>query len=106
MLRAVEAIGFVATVFIVAMASIHYSLAAATPSSYSEELSRLDALYFTVTTLATVGYGDITPTSDVTRSLTMLQMVLGIALLGAGIRVLLGMARSVAEDRRTSAERA
>lgn len=99
-LRAVEAIGLVATVFIVAMASIHYGLAAATPSSYSEALSRLDALYFTVTTLATVGYGDITPTSEVTRSVTMVQMVLGIALLGAGIRALLGIGRMVAEQRR------
>ena len=99
-LRAVEAIALVATLFIVVMASIHYSLAAATPSSYSEALNRLDALYFTVTTLATVGYGDITPTSSVTRSVTMVQMVLGVALLGAGIRVLLGMARMVAEERR------
>jgi voltage-gated potassium channel len=98
-LRAVEAIAMVATLFIVVMASIHYNLAAATPSSYSEVLSRLDALYFTVTTLATVGYGDITPTSDVTRSVTMVQMVMGIALLGAGIRILLGMARMVAEAR-------
>ncbi len=65
-LRAVEAMRLVATLFIVVMASIHYSLGAATPSSYSETLSRLDALYFTVTTLATVGYGDITPTSSVT----------------------------------------
>jgi hypothetical protein len=99
-LRAVEAIALVATLFIVVMASIHYSLAAATPSSYSEVLSRLDALYFTVTTLATVGYGDITPTSSVTRSVTMVQMVLGVALLGAGIRILMGMARMVAEERR------
>lgn len=99
-LRAVEAIALVATLFIVVMASIHYGLAEATPSSYSQALDRIDALYFTVTTLATVGYGDITPTSSVTRSVTMVQMVLGVALLGAGIRVLLGMARMVSEERR------
>ena len=53
------------------MASIHYSLGAATPSSYSEVLSRLDALYFTVTTLATVGYGETHPLSTGGRIFTM-----------------------------------
>lgn len=101
-LRAAEASALVATLFIVVMASVHYSLAAATPSSYTEPLSRLDALYFTVTTFATVGYGDIAPTSDATRSVAMVQMVLGVALLGAGIRILLGVARLVAEERRST----
>ncbi|MCZ3388398.1 MAG: potassium channel family protein [Actinomycetia bacterium] len=59
-------------------------------------MSRIDARYFTVTTLATVGYGDITPTSGVTRSVTMVEMVLGVTLLGAGIRILLDMAQLIA----------
>ncbi len=98
-LRAVEAIALVATLFIVVVAGIHFTLSTVTPSSYTEVLSRLDALYFTVTTLATVGYGDITPTSGVTRSVTMIQMVLGVTLLGAGIRVSLGIAQMVAKER-------
>ena len=102
-LRAVEAIALVATLFVVAMASVHYGLGQSDPEAYSEGLSRLDALYFTVTTLATVGFGDITPVSDVTRVVTTVQMVLGVALLGAGIRVLLGIARMVAEERRSDA---
>ena len=99
MLRAVEAIALVATLFIVAMSGIHYGLATSDADNYSEALSRLDALYFTVTTLATVGYGDITPTSALTRSVTTGQMVLGVALLGAGVRVLLGVAKMVSADR-------
>lgn len=99
-LRAVEAIALVATLFVVVMAAVHFGLGQSDPAAYSEELSRLDALYFTVTTLATVGFGDITPVSEVTRSVTTVQMVLGVALLGAGIRVLLGIARMVAEERR------
>lgn len=103
MLRAVEAVALVACLFIVVMASIHYSLWLADHDSYSESLSRLDALYFTVTTLATVGFGDITPTTAVTRSVTTVQMVLGVALLGAGVRVLLGVASQVSEERRKGA---
>ncbi|WP_068311629.1 potassium channel family protein [Polycladidibacter hongkongensis] len=39
-----------------------------------------DALYFTVTTLTTTGYGDITMTDSVGRLLTILIMVFGVAL--------------------------
>lgn len=99
-LRAVEATALVATLFVVVAAGVHYGLGRSDPAAYSEVMSRLDALYFTVTTLATVGFGDITPVSEVTRAVTTVQMVLGVALLGAGIRVLLGIARMVAEERR------
>ena len=100
MLRAVESIALVGCLFVVVVASIHYSLWLANHDSYSEALSRLDALYFTVTTLATVGFGDITPTSTLTRSVTTVLIVLGVALLGAGVRVLIGVASQVNEERR------
>ncbi len=103
-LRAVEAIALVATLFVVVMASLAWGLDQATPGSYSEALSRLDALYYTVTTLGTVGFGDITPTTEVTRAVTTVQIVLGVALLGAGIRMMLGVAQTVAQDRHRSHE--
>ncbi|WP_248304606.1 potassium channel family protein [Breoghania sp. L-A4] len=40
----------------------------------------LDALYFTVTTLTTTGFGDITMTDSVGRALTVLIMVFGVGL--------------------------
>lgn len=100
LLRATEAIALVATLFVVVVASIHYSIGQASPDDYSEVLTRLDALYFTVTTLATVGFGDITPTSEVSRAVTTIQMVAGVALLGAGVRILVGIAQKVAGERR------
>jgi len=69
-LRAVEGIALVATIFIVLMASVAVGFAAADAGNYSEPMTRIDALYFTVTTLATVGFGDITPTTDLTRAFT------------------------------------
>ncbi len=100
MLRAVESTALVGCLFVVVVASIHYTLWFADHTSYSEDLSRLDALYFTVTTLATVGFGDITPTSTLTRTVTTVLIVLGVALLGAGVRVLIGVASQVNEERR------
>ncbi|WP_236042592.1 potassium channel family protein [Roseibium aggregatum] len=40
----------------------------------------LDALYFTVTTLTTTGYGDITMSDSVGRLMTVLIMIFGVAL--------------------------
>ena len=40
----------------------------------------LDALYFTVSTISTTGYGDITPTGDFGFFLTIIIMILGITL--------------------------
>ncbi|MFF5156035.1 potassium channel family protein [Streptomyces sp. NPDC000348] len=37
--------------------------------------TRLDALYFTLITLATVGYGDITPRGQTARLVTILQIL-------------------------------
>ncbi|MEO8106133.1 MAG: potassium channel family protein [Actinomycetes bacterium] len=102
LLRAVEAISLVATLFVVVLASVHYGIAANTAGAYNETLNRLDALYYTVTTLATVGFGDIVPTSQLTRAVTTVQMVLGVVLLGAGVRILVGVAQKVAGDRRGS----
>ncbi len=40
----------------------------------------LDALYFTVATLTTTGYGDITPTTPFGKLLAVLMMLIGVAL--------------------------
>ena len=101
-LRAVEAIAVVATLFVVTMASVHFGIAETNADAYSEALNRMDSLYFTVTTLATVGFGDITPVSQTARVVTTLQMVMGVVLLGAGVRVLVAVAQAVTRERRGS----
>jgi voltage-gated potassium channel len=52
-------------------------------------LTRMDALYFTITVFATVGFGDITPTAQTSRLLVTVQMVLDLVLIGVVIRVFL-----------------
>jgi voltage-gated potassium channel len=46
-----------------------------------EGWSYLDALYFCVVSLATVGYGDLTPTTPLARAFTIVYIINGVAIL-------------------------
>jgi voltage-gated potassium channel len=59
-------------------------------ASFTEPLTRTDALYFTVTVFSTVGFGDITAKSEAARIVLIVQMLADLAALGAGARVILG----------------
>ncbi|MFH8973812.1 potassium channel family protein [Streptomyces sp. NPDC017890] len=52
----------------------YYALAKQ-PGEFTGLRTRVDALYFTVVTLATVGYGDITPRGQAARTVTVLQIL-------------------------------
>jgi hypothetical protein len=56
-------------------------------------MTRLDALYLSVTTFTTVGFGDIAPVAELSRVITMLQMLVNLIFLGVVARVLFGAAQ-------------
>jgi hypothetical protein len=89
-LRAVEAVATTLPLYLILFATGHYLLAQNQPGSYSQPLTRLDALYFVVTVFATVGFGDIVPDSETARVVTTVQMVLNLVFVGVIARVLLG----------------
>ena len=66
-----------------------------------EGWSYLDALYFCVVSLATVGYGDFTPTTPLARLFTIFYVINGIAVLLAVFdRIRAVRARAVGETPR------
>lgn len=101
--RAVRALAVTAPLYILLFAATYFVMASADPESFSTHgLTRLDTLYFTVTIFATVGFGDISPTSQVARLLVMVQMVLNLLVLGAGIQVFLGAVQRSRQDEATA----
>ncbi|MCZ4510898.1 potassium channel family protein [Streptomyces sp. ActVer] len=93
-LKAVEALAVTLALYLVLFSSVYYLLDHSSPGSFSEPLNRTDALYFTLTTFTTVGFGDITALSQTGRVVTMLQMLGGLVLVGIAAKVLAGAVRA------------
>ncbi|MBO2464882.1 potassium channel family protein [Actinomadura violacea] len=102
-LRALEALVTSLVVFLVLFASSYRLMDSGGPGHFSERLSKVDAMYFTVTVFASVGFGDIVPVSTAARILTTVQMLGDLVFLGAVGRVLLEAARRGAERRERAA---
>lgn len=90
-LRAANLLTATIVVFILGFSLTYLALASADPASFSEPLGKVSAVYFTVTVLATVGFGDITATTDVTRAVVTFQMLSGLTLVGVLVRYVVGI---------------
>ena len=90
-LRAVEALAATVPLFLLLFASAYFTMAGTNPANFStHSLTRTDALYFTVSTFSTVGFGDITAASQSARLVVTVQMLLDLLVLGLGIRAFVG----------------
>jgi voltage-gated potassium channel len=85
-IRVVEALAFTVPAFVLLFATTYFVMANTMTSSFTESLTRTDALYFSVTTFATVGYGDIAAKSESARLVVTVQMLLDILWLGLVVR--------------------
>ena len=93
-LRALEALGIVVSVFLVAFSSIYVSMSHEAVTTFTQPLDHTRALYFTITVFSTVGFGDITPRTDQARLVVAAQMLLDFVIIGAVVRVLFNAARA------------
>jgi len=100
--RAAVAMARLLPLFIVLFAWIYVAMSVRDPSTFSEPLDRSAALYFTVTVLSTVGFGDIAPVADVARVMVSVQMICDLVVIAVIVKLITGAAKH-ARAQRTSA---
>ncbi|MFJ1564451.1 potassium channel family protein [Streptomyces erythrochromogenes] len=89
-LSALEAITTAVPLFLVVFSATYFMLSESLPATFTEPLNRTDALYFTVTVFATVGFGDIVPTTGTGRVLVTIQMIADLIVVGVIAKALFG----------------
>jgi len=99
----VEALAVIFVIFLCVFSKVYHLVSVANPAAFTERLDFFGSAYFSLTVLATVGFGDITPVTQTARALTMLQMVLDLVLLGVAVRVITGATSRTLERRRAGA---
>lgn len=66
---------------------------------FTQPMDLLNSMYYSMTVLSTIGFGDIAPVAPAAKILTMVQMVGDIALIGLVVRVLSTAARRASSTR-------
>jgi hypothetical protein len=72
----------------------YYVLALSTPGQVDGLETRTDALYFTLSTVATVGYGDVHAVGQLARGLVIVQIVFNAVFVAALVTALRSRVRS------------
>jgi len=87
-LAAVEALALVFGMFLCLFALLYVAMSEGDPGAFTQEVDKVAGLYFTMTVLATVGFGDISAVTDSARIMVTVQMVLGMILIGTAFKAL------------------
>ena len=97
--RAVEALATTVLLFLLLFAATYFLMSHTSTNNFNvHALTRTDSIYFTVTVFATVGFGDISPTSQAARLVVTAQMILNLIVLGLGVRLIVGAVQQAGQD--------
>jgi hypothetical protein len=94
LIRAVEGLMTTFPLVMLLFATTYFVMEQYQAHSFTQGMTRVDSLYFTVTTFATVGYGDITPVTESARLTVILQMVVDLVLIGLVARAFVNSVRT------------
>ena len=105
-LRAAEALATAVPVVLIVFAFTYLSLSHVQPRSFSEPLNHVRAIYFVITVISTVGFGDITPKTDAAMIVVSFQIMLDLVLLVGIVRAVFFAAQVGVRRRQTEREAA
>jgi hypothetical protein len=94
---AIEALVLLVVLLVLGFASVYFAVDR-NGGQFEGLETRLDAMYFTVVTLGTVGFGDIHPTGQFARGVVTVQILLDFSLVALSVRVLMAAARERMEQ--------
>ncbi len=97
--RRLDALVIALTIVVLGFAFGFYLMSQRDPTQIVGLETRLDALYFTMTTLLTVGYGDIHAAGQGGRLLVLIVMFFNIVIVAAAVSTINSRVRTNAEKR-------
>lgn len=100
-LAAIEALTLLGTLFVLSFSLTYVALSASDPAAFSQPVDKVAAIYFSMTIMSTVGFGDIVAVSDVARMTVVVQMIANLVLLALVVQLITGVARWARTQRAT-----
>jgi voltage-gated potassium channel len=95
-----DSLVFLVILVVPMFAAGYFALEQGDGSQFESLETKTDALYFTLSTLATVGFGDVHATGQVARVLVIVQITFDLVFVAALVSVVTGLIRERAVQRR------
>jgi voltage-gated potassium channel Kch len=99
-LRAVEALAFTVPLFVLLFATAYFLMEHTHAASFTQQISRVDAMYFSATIFTTVGFGDISAKTEAAQVVVTAQMMLDLVILGLVVRLVVNAVKIGKQRRR------
>ncbi len=88
LLVAAQSLFTILTLLVVSFSTVYYVLATQVDDQVNGIETKLDAVYYTLTILSTVGFGDITATGQWARGTVTINMIVNLVLVAVALRLL------------------
>jgi hypothetical protein len=103
-LRAAEALAVAFVLLVLGFAYTYLAMSHSRPGAFSERLNHVGAVYFTLSTITTVGFGDVVARTNSSRLVVIAQFLFDVGLIFGLVRLYFGTARATGRTRATQAD--
>lgn len=100
-----DVLGLLVVIFVPLFALGYFALEQGDSGQFDDLETKTDALYFTLSTLATVGFGDVHAAGQLARGLVMVQIVFDVVFVALLVSIVTNQIKARAAERRAGSER-